>query len=207
MAEPSGPARATPGQTVGPFFGFALPRPGLPDLVPVNSPGAITLHGTVLDGAGAPVVDALLEIWQPGPDGVPRPAPGSLHRDPTEFTGWGRAATDGAGRYRFTTLAPGPAAPGAAPFVSVCLFARGLLDRLFTRVYLPAGPGDPDVLARDPFLAGLPEERRRTLVARREPHDALRFDIHLQGEQETVFLRFDADAGTPGGARRAGGAA
>jgi len=171
---------ATPGQTVGPFFHDALPYERGHQLVPPGTPGAVRLHGTVYDGSGAPVPDALLEIRQAGPDGEPPRAEGSLHRDGTAFTGWGRAATDPVGRYSFTTLEPG----GKVPFFSVVVFARGLLNRLFTRAYLP---GDLD---QDPFLAGLEPERRATLVAEREPDGSLRFDVHLQGDDETVFLAF-----------------
>lgn len=176
----------TPGQTVGPFFHYALPFDGDRDLVPPGTPGAIRLFGTVFDGAGAPIPDALVEIRQAGPDGVVPTVAGSLRRDGFTFTGWGRASTDRAGGYSFATLTPGPIEE-AAPFFSVCVFARGLLHRLFTRAYLP---GEDAVLAADPLLASLPEERRATLIARTE--DAgLRFDIRLQGDQETVFLDHD----------------
>jgi len=175
----------TPGQTVGPFFGFALPFPGGPDLVPPGSPAALRLHGTVRDGAGTPVPDALLEIWQLDADGgVPREQ-GSLHRDGYTFTGFGRAATDDTGRYSFTTVAPGAPA-GKAPFIAMTVFARGLMNRLFTRVYLP---GDDGLLAADPLLAAVPEDRRGTLVATRDEH-GLVFDVVLQGEDETVFLTY-----------------
>ena len=170
----------TPGQTVGPFYGYALPYPGDSELVPPNSPGAVRLHGTIRDGHGNPVRDALVEIWQPAADGSVVRQGGSLHRDGFTFTGWGRAGTDNTGHFSFSTLGPG----GEQPFFAVTVFARGLMDRLFTRAYLP-GPG----LAANAFLAGLPEERRRTLIAAAEP-GGWRFDIRLQGEDETVFLHF-----------------
>lgn len=177
----------TPGQTIGPFYGFALPYAGSGDLVPPGSARAVRLTGSVLDGDGAPVPDAMLEIWQADETGAIPRAEGSLDRDGFTFTGFGRAATDGSGRYTFSTVDPGPVDPGAAPFISMCVFARGLLNRLFTRIYLP---GDEAVLASDPLLSSLPEERRRTLVARREADGSLHFDVRLQGEGETVFLRF-----------------
>jgi protocatechuate 3,4-dioxygenase alpha subunit len=186
------PSPSTPGQTVGPFFGLSLPYGEGPQLVPPGSPGAIRLHGRVLDGAGDPVPDALLELWQPGPDGAPVREPGSLHRDGWTFTGWGRAATDNAGRWSFSTLTPGPGRLGAAPFFALTVFARGLLDRLWTRIYLP---GDDAALATDPLLAGLPAGRRDTLVATAEP-GGYAFDVVLQGEHETVFLD-TAQPGTP----------
>jgi protocatechuate 3,4-dioxygenase, alpha subunit len=173
----------TPGQTIGPFFHGALPYPGGGDLVPPGSPGAIRLHGHVYDGAGEPVPDAMLEIGQAGPDGRPVRAPGSLRRDGWTFTGWGRAETDATGHYSFSTLIPGPAEPGGAAFFAVTVFARGLTNRLFTRAYLPDPPPD------DPFLAGLAPERRATLVATPD-HHGLVFDVRLQGDRETVFLRF-----------------
>ena len=105
----------TPGQTVGPFLGLALPYPGDSDLVGEGHPQAVRLHGTVYDGAGDAVPDALVELWQADCAGrIPQRA-GSLRRDGTAFTGWGRCATDAAGHYGFTTVAPGPGEPGRAP--------------------------------------------------------------------------------------------
>lgn len=181
---------ATAGQTVGPFFGFALPYPGDAHLVPVGHPGALRLTGRVLDGNGDPVPDALLEIRQADSRGqVPRRA-GSLRRDDRTFTGWGRAATDHTGRYCFTTVRPGSCDAGRPPFIALTVFARGLNNRLFTRVYLPA---HETLLGADPLLATLDEPRRRTLLA--VPcHDGLRFDIRLQGDGETVFLRYPGHA-------------
>ena len=177
---------ATPGQTVGPFFGFALPYDGGQHLVPVGRPGSVRLTGRVLDGHANPVPDALLEIRQADESGrVPRQA-GSLRRDGYTFTGWGRAATDSTGRYSFTTVRPGATEADRPPFIAMTVFARGLLNRLFTRVYLPA---DEASLGADPLLGSLPQERRRTLVAVADG-DELRFDVRLQGEDETVFLRY-----------------
>ncbi len=96
----------TPGQTVGPFFGYALPYDGGDRLVPLGHPGAIRLHGIVYDGAGVAIPDALIEIWQADDKGSIVAEPGSLRRDGYTFTGWGRAATDNTGRYSFTTLLP-----------------------------------------------------------------------------------------------------
>jgi protocatechuate 3,4-dioxygenase alpha subunit len=95
------------------------------------------LHGAVRDGDGAPVPDAVLEIWHPGPDGHLSSQPGSLNRDGHTFTGWGRASTDNAGQYTFTTVEPGSTGPARPSFIALAVFARGLLDRLFTRNYLP----------------------------------------------------------------------
>lgn len=178
-----------PGQTIGPFFGYALPYTGGPELVPAGAPGAMRLHGRVLDGLGQPVPDAMLELWQPAPDGTVVQEHGSLHRDGWTFTGWGRAGTDNEGRYSFTTLTPG-APDGGAAFFSLVVFARGLLDRLFTRAYVPVdSQGQTGALDRDPLLAALPAERRRTLVAGLDDTGYV-FDVVLQGEGETVFLTY-----------------
>lgn len=153
MADPA----CTPGQTVGPFFADALAFPAANRLVEPGHPGALRLHGTVYDGAGEPIDDALVEVWQPVSDG----------------TGFGRCATDSAGRYEFATLSP-PA------FFAIAVFARGLLNRLFTRAYLPDS---------DPVLPGLDAKRRKTLIAVADS-GGYRFDICLQGPRETVFLEY-----------------
>jgi len=175
----------TPGQTVGPFFHYALPFVGDSDLVPRGHADSIRLHGLVLDGEGVPIPDALVEIWQAAPDGTVPQAPGSLHRDGWTFTGWGRSATDGSGRYSFTTLTPGATEAGSAPFFAVTILARGLLDRLFTRAYLPEHPAHAD----DPLLRTVDPDRRPTLIAAADDM-GYRFDVHLQGADETVFLTY-----------------
>ncbi|MFC6706654.1 protocatechuate 3,4-dioxygenase subunit alpha [Flexivirga alba] len=179
----------TPGQTVGPFFGYALPYDGGGDLVPLSHPHAIRLHGTVYDGAGLPIPDALIEIWQADENGVVPKESGSRSRDGWTFTGFGRASVDPEGHYSFTTVLPGPTRDGAAPFFAVTVFARGLLHRLLTRAYLPL---DDVAAAADPFLSSVPDDRRGTLVARVDEHGLI-FDIHLQGNDEAVFLSFGSD--------------
>jgi len=174
----------SPGQTVGPFYGYALPYSGCNELVPPGRPDAIRLHGTVSDGHGDPVPDALLEIWQADEHGRVSREPGSLHRDGFTFTGWGRASTDRTGEYSFTTVVPGPTGD-AAPFFAITVFARGLLNRLFTRAYVPDHP----LLESDRLLSSLPADRRGTLVARRDA-TGLVFDVRLQAEHETVFLTY-----------------
>ena len=162
----------TSGQTVGPFFGYALPYDGDNELVPIGRPDAVRLHGRVFDGAGEPVPDALLELWQLAPDGTVPQVEGSLRRDGYTFTGWGRASTDRTGRYQFTTLRPG----GAAPYFGLTVFARGLLDRLFTRAYLP----------------GAAPAALRSLDAEADDRGFV-FDIRLQSEDETVFFDYERD--------------
>ncbi|BBU23244.1 protocatechuate 3,4-dioxygenase subunit alpha [Mycobacterium xenopi] len=178
----------TPGQTVGPFFHCALPYDGDSRLVSDAHVGAVRLYGTVYDGAGQAVPDALVELWQPDPDGNIVQRPGSLRRDGSTFTGWGRSATDSAGRYSFTTVAPGSPSAGRPAFFALTVFARGLLNRLFTRAYLPGGD-----FGADPLLAGLDAARRQTLICIGEAGATYRFDIHLQGVDETVFLAYGGD--------------
>ena len=185
----------TPSQTVGPFLAIGLPWPDGPFVVPEGTPGAISIGGLVLDGAGAPVPDALVETWQAAPDGSfahpddPRgPGPGAAG-----FRGFGRCPTDRDGRYQIITLRPGalPSGDGGtqAPHVDVSVFARGLLDRVVTRIYFP---DEAAANAADPVLAAITaDDRRATLIAAAVPGSgpgAFRFDIRLQGGRETVFF-------------------
>ncbi|MFI5793511.1 protocatechuate 3,4-dioxygenase subunit alpha [Streptomyces sp. NPDC051677] len=186
----------TPSHTVGPFYGHALPFPGGGDIAPLGHPDTITLQGYVYDGEGNPLPDAFLELWGADPEGNLPQVDGSMRRDASsggflgrngvEFTGWGRVQTDANGHWSARTLRPG-ARGQSAPYLSVCVFARGLLVHLFTRIYLP---GDDAALAADPLLKQLAPARRDTLVAQDGPPAAYRFDIRLQGEGETVFLEF-----------------
>jgi protocatechuate 3,4-dioxygenase alpha subunit len=176
---------ATPGQTIGPFFHDALSFRRDNELASPSAPYTIRLHGTVFDGAGDPIPDALVEIRQADAQGQVPTVEGSLARESGVFTGWGRCATDGTGHYNFTTVEPGPPGGHAVPFFSIVLFARGLLNRLFTRAYVPhAGPES------DPFLALLEPHQRTGLIAVRQDDGNLLFDMHLQGDRETVFLTF-----------------
>ena len=175
----------SPGQTVGPFFHFALPYDGDRTLVAPGTPGAVLLHGVVYDGKAGPVPDALVEVWQADPNGMVVQQPGSLRRDGFTFTGFGRCATDASGRYSFSTLPPGGVDRGL-PFFAITVIARGLLHRLLTRAYLPLSPG-----ATDPVLTAA-GDRAATLVCVGDD-DGLRFDIRLQGDDETVFLTTPGD--------------
>ena len=183
--------RPTPSQTVGPFFHIGLPADGQEVLVATDDRGAIRIEGTVIDGEGEPVSDALIEIWQANEAGRYAHPEDDREELPLDdgFSGFGRCSTDGSGRYSFVTLKPGrvPAAGGAlqAPHIEVSVFARGLLKRLVTRIYFP----DEEAANReDPALAAIEDpELRSTLVAVRE-EDVYRFDIHLQGERETAFF-------------------
>ena len=183
--------RLTPSQTVGPFLAIGLPWRDGPFVVPEGTDGAITITGRVLDGAGDPVPDALGDTWQADPDGRfahPDDPRGAAGRG---FRGFGRCPTGPDGSYRIVTLKPGalpsPGGGTEAPHLDVSVFARGLLDRVVTRVYFPdEGPANE----ADPVLASIGDPAwAATLVARPGPDPArLRFDIHLQGDQETVFF-------------------
>jgi protocatechuate 3,4-dioxygenase, alpha subunit len=183
--------RETPSQTVGPFFAMALAWAGGPEAVAEGRPGALRIGGRVLDGAGEPVPDALVETWQADPAGGFDHPDDPRGRAATEgFRGFARCATDPEGRYAIVTLRPGclPAPGGGteAPHLDVSVFARGLLTRLVTRIYLP---DETEANAADPLLRSISDPAARaTLVAVDEGEGRLRFDIRLQGEDETVFL-------------------
>ena len=186
----------TTSQTVGPFFHFALMRDGVDELDPERAAGTpIVITGAVLDGAGDPVSDAMVEIWQADGGGRYRhPADGRVGDVPTSFIGFGRMASTDEGVYRASTAMPGtvPGPDGSvqAPHLNVQIFARGLLDHLSTRIYFPDHPAN----AEDPVLARVPESRRDTLMARPDGSDGdvpvYRFDVVLQGEGETAFFDF-----------------
>src|SRR5262245_15864028 len=149
----------TPSQTVGPFFSIGLCRAPQNIIVPTAVGERIRIEGAVFDGDGAPVPDAMLEVWHPS-------------------AGFGRAATDENGRFFFETP--------RAPYFSVIVFARGMLVHAFTRVYF----ADDGRNAVDAVLMGVDAARRHTLIAERTDRDAhavYQWDVHLQGDGETVF--------------------
>ncbi|GGH49233.1 protocatechuate 3,4-dioxygenase subunit alpha [Microbacterium album] len=176
----------TPGQTIGPFFKFGLEYPHMHEVAFPHSPGAIVLTGVVYDGDGQPIPDSVVEIFGADTDGSIPDARGTLHRDGHTFTGFGRSMTTDEGRYEFWTRNPGPVG-GKAPFFAAVVYARGLPDKLHTRIYLPE---HEELRETDPFLAQLTEEERATVIATRTPEGYLRHDIHLQGEKETAFVAF-----------------
>ena len=161
----------TPSQTVGPYFAIGLPWPDGPEVVP---DGDVWIRGVVLDGEREPIPDALIETWQADPSG---------RYEVEGFRGFGRCPTDANGAWAIRTVRPG-AVGDQAPHVAVSVFARGLLDRVVTRVYFPE---DADAHASDPVLSGLGEAARSTLIAVREG-DGYRFDVRLQGPDETTFF-------------------
>jgi protocatechuate 3,4-dioxygenase alpha subunit len=205
----------TPSQTVGPFFHYGLPWQGGADLVGGSDMGArpdlfaeehwvlnlssptgtpegevIQIAGQVLDAEGAPVVDAMVEIWQANAAGRYNATEDHRNDVPIDphFIGFGRAAVDIDGIYRFRTILPGsvPGPGGAlqAPHIAVSLFGRGIIKRLATRLYFASSAGNDD----DPVLACVPEERRTTLIAQRHDDGVWWLDLRLAGAHETVFF-------------------
>jgi protocatechuate 3,4-dioxygenase alpha subunit len=159
-----GDAAPTPSQTVGPFFGFSLPYEGSAQAVSPDADGAVRIEGRLLDGAGDPVADGLIEVWSGD-----------------QFA---RSRTDPEGGYHVVVRKPA-GAPPHAPHLNLSVFARGLLRQLASRVYFPE---DEEANAADPVLARVEPARRDTLIARRDG-EVHHFDIRLQGEGETVFFR------------------
>jgi protocatechuate 3,4-dioxygenase alpha subunit len=205
----------TPSQTAGPFFHYGLPWKGGADLVGQSEMGArpdlfpaehyvlnisaptgtpqgdiIEIAGCVRDGAGAPVPDAMIEIWQANAAGRYASADDARPDIPLDphFVGFGRAATDRNGIYRFRTIRPGPVpGPGnslQAPHLALSVFGRGVLKRLVTRLYFADGEGNDT----DPVLNAVPKERRATLIAQTQEDGTWWLDIVLSGAGETVFF-------------------
>ncbi|MBL6953985.1 MAG: protocatechuate 3,4-dioxygenase subunit alpha [Alphaproteobacteria bacterium] len=197
--------KQTPSQTVGPYFSYGLTPEQYGydykqlagnDLAEADGDGErITIRGQVFDGNGETVRDAVLELWQADSQGRyahPGDPRGSNTGLAKEFGGFGRVGTGTLPQhyFEFHTIKPGPIGDGQAPHITVVLFMRGLLNHAYTRIYFSdeaAANGD------DPALALVDATRRDTLIAqRRETADGIvyQFDIHMQGDQETVF--FDA---------------
>ena len=184
----------TASQTIGPYLHIGLTWLVTDNLAPPGVEGEkVSVEGRIVDGDGNPVNDAVVEIWQANAHGR-YPHPDDARDKPIEpaFKGFGRVVTDDAGVFRFTTIKPGriPAAGEGlqAPHLNVTIFMRGLLKHLITRMYFPNDPANDG----DPVLARVPKARRATLIA--SPIEgrsgALRFDIILQGSNETVFFDY-----------------
>ena len=198
----------TPSQTVGPYFAYGLaphsrcdwqPSPhydskqtvGANLITPDASGQKVRIEGRVLDGDGKPINDAMIEIWQADEQGRYMHARGEKPRPNAKFTGFGRSATDKDGMYVFDTIkpgsVPGPEGKPQAPHIVVCIFSRGMLRQVYTRLYF----SDEAANDADPILALVPADRRDTLVAHKQPGSGAaiyRFDIRVQGENETVFF-------------------
>ncbi len=189
--------KQTPSQTVGPYFAYGLTPTQYnygfaslfsPTLARPEAEGEhILLTGQVIDGNGAAIADAVLEFLQPNAEGRYIGTPQEAIE--TGFTGFGRVGTgtDPKAMYQIETIKPGAIADGEAPHIDVIVLMRGLLLHAFTRVYFE----DETANADDPVLLSVPEARRHTLIAKREPiagKRVYRFDIRMQGDQETVFF-------------------
>ena len=182
----------TPSQTVGPFFAHALLGEDRSRLVPPDHPSAVRIVGTVYDGAGEVVPDAMIEVWQANAYGRYAHPEDDREDVPLEegFEGFGRFGTDPDGTFSFVTVKPGPV-PGLdgatlqAPHIAVSVFARGLLKRLTTRIYFP---DEAEANARDPALLAVEDPKLRETLVARDEGDALRFDIRLQGDRQTAFF-------------------
>jgi protocatechuate 3,4-dioxygenase, alpha subunit len=182
----------TPSQTVGPYFAYGLTPQQYgygwtsiagPEMAEEATAGErIIVEGRVLDGAGQPVTDAMVEIWQADGTGIYATEPGRN----TRFTGFGRAGTgtSGDGVFRFATVKPGAPSATEAPHLNVILTMRGLLMHVFTRAYFAGEERN----GTDPVLAQVPADRRDTLLACEISPGVWRFDIHMQGDAETVFF-------------------
>lgn len=181
----------TPSQTLGPFFSIGLTWEDGPLVVPEDTPGAIRIHGVLYDGAGDPIPDAVVETWQADPDGRfahPDDPRGEVKWD--AFRGLGRSGTDDRGHWSIITLKPGPVPSRddrmQAPHIDVSVLARGLLQRVVTRIYFS---DEEAANATDPVLCSLPPSApAERLVAVHADDSTYRFDIHLQGERESVFF-------------------
>jgi protocatechuate 3,4-dioxygenase, alpha subunit len=186
--------KQTPSQTVGPFYAIGMTRTPMNVVATESTQGQrIRIEGRVFDGDGAAIPDAMVEIWQANSYGRYN-HPDDKQEKPLDpaFTGWGRSGTDANCFYSFETIKPGPV-PGnddcvQAPHINVTIFARGMLVHAFTRIYFSDEPGNEN----DPVLKSITHEtRRQTLIADRGERDGkvvYRFDIRLQGEDETVFF-------------------
>lgn len=188
----------TPSQTVGPYFAYGL-TPGqygysLPDLItPVVASRTVAgehilLSGQVFDGKGVPISDAMIEIWQADANGQYNENP--ILRSEEGFFGIGRCGTgtDAKNRFWFETIKPGRVEDAGAPFINMAVFMRGMLVHAFTRVYFD---DEMDANASDNVFQSVPPERRDTLIAKRIESSAgveYRFDLHMQGDHETVFF-------------------
>jgi protocatechuate 3,4-dioxygenase, alpha subunit len=184
--------RSTPSQTVGPFFSIGFSWLERTDLTAGAAAGKrTTITGRITDGDGNPVPDAVLEIWQADGNGQhSHPAEASDLITKDRFFGFGRVPVDDEGRFRFITLKPGssraPDGTVQAPHLVISVLMRGLLRRLVTRIYFPGELANES----DPVLKLVPAPRRHTLIAKpeRASGETLVWDVHLQGDDETVFF-------------------
>lgn len=176
----------TPSQTVGPFLSIGLPWADGSDLVADGTNDEVLIRGRVTDGDGEPIPDALIEIWQADPHGrFPHSDDPRGAADYDGFRPFGRCPSDSDGGYWFRTLKPGRVDDSQAPHIDVHVLARGLVRQLVTRIYFP---DELDANDNDPVLRELEPADRALLIAAPEADGALRFDIRLQGGDETPFF-------------------
>ncbi|MGY1624667.1 protocatechuate 3,4-dioxygenase subunit alpha [Geodermatophilus sp. SYSU D00965] len=188
----TGPLRlgTTPSATVGPYLAIGLTWPDGAWAAAEGTEGGIWIRGRVFDGAGDLVPDAMIETWQADPrGGLPSPEDPRGASSYPGFRGYARVQTvHPPGEFALHTLKPGRLPDGEgglqAPHIDVNVFARGLLDRVVTRIYFE---DEAEANAEDVVLKSVPEDRRGTLIARRT-EDGYSFDVHLQGDAETVFF-------------------
>lgn len=176
--------QTTAWQTAGPFFSFALLRPEMAFVVDESHPQAIVITGTVYDGDGAIVPDAILETWQADATGTYADAQAQVG-----FTGFGRAGADEAGRFRLVTIKPGGVRDGAgteqAPHILIRILARGVVKGLVTRLYFADEETRNEAC---PILARIAPARRPALIAAVAGERAYEIDVHLQGDRESPFF-------------------
>jgi len=190
--------KQTPSQTLGPFFAYGLTpeqygyaHRGIAGntLAAPGVPGEhVRIEGRILDGAGAPIDDAMIEIWQADGNGRYAGADRDEAGGSATFSGFGRCGSDDKGGFWFATIKPGAIGDGQAPHIGVIVQARGILNHAFTRIYFA---DETNANGADPVLQSVPEDRRDTLIAVRSETPAgpaYRFDIHMQGDDETVFF-------------------
>jgi protocatechuate 3,4-dioxygenase alpha subunit len=184
----------TPSQTVGPFFSFGLTteKCSVRNIANLQAKGErVVLTMRVLDGDGIGLPDAIVEIWQADAEGVYN-HPDDPHQKTcdTACAGFGRMGTSEDGACEFETIkpgrVPGPNGVDQAPHLNLVIFARGMLKQLYTRIYFAGDPANQN----DPVLDLVLPERRETLMAKPDPSHPgqWNFDVHLQGEKETVFF-------------------
>lgn len=185
----SAPLGLTPSQTVGPYLSIGMSWSDGVFAADSGTPGGFWLRGTLFDGAGAPIPDGLIESWQADPVGnLNSPEDPRGGRSYPGFRGYARSSTDNDGAFEIHTLKPGRLPDGdggwQAPHIDLSIFARGMLDRVITRAYFA---DESAANHDDAVLATVPADRRGTLIAQ-QAADGYRLDLHLQGEDETVFF-------------------
>lgn len=182
-------AELTPSQTVGPYLAIGLTWPDGAFAAEADTEGAFWIRGAMFDGVGVPIPDGMIETWQANPDGSfasPEDPRGAV--DYPGFRGYARCITDEAGTFAVRTVKPGAVPDGSggwqAPHIDVSVFARGMLNRVVTRIYFA---DESAANAQDPVLNSLPAAGRTTLIATATA-DGYQWDVHVQGENETVFF-------------------